>query len=837
MKSNVQYVVGSFSLQTMTEKDYNAYNTIPNAKNLNFKNYFLENAGYNPASKLGMKQKCKVCGKPGAECIGHPLVMDLGPLEKKFINPFGLKIISTISKVICRVCKKTVTDKSGEVTDVVSLSKLSISKKQCDCTCPFIVEVKEEKAKRKREKYEKRDTDPKSMTGSVTEFYDILKSNSIILPGMKKEHILGLFYDKLVLLPTSMHQMNFNPSSESKIEEITGMIKLYESMHFSINYFGATDDGDLNKKMNLIFVGDAENGFAGTSSYLANMNGKEGLLRNEGINKRAIGTARSVIVLGTRSSCEIQITPYIANSLMYEMKVASHTIRELQKKVGKEVSHLITDSEISVTNQMKMYVKLTPNYQLRIGDMVLKKIENGDPIVFSRHPTFWRFSEIAYDAIIWNNKCIGLHETNTEGHGADFDGDEGNIIVGANLESRLEMEMIKSRINMFGPHRGEPVISITYNGIIGAYEISDDKEIPEKFFEHLVTIIEGRLPEETRTSIDNYVRHIKVDREYYRRKAAEYGLHERSGKILFSMLLPKNLNYERRGKKDTVKIKDGIFYEGRLSKTDVKNQLIIAIHEIDQFRMPYLFVDRGYALLSEYISSKGISISAEDYAMPGKLRRQIEPENMEEKLKKLHKDVILLEDKKSRQTKTLATCTEEQIMRKIGEFESEVMDTIQNSEYGERDISKLSIGSQARGNIGNIMAATSGVFQQYKGNKRLGSDGNRLSPYSKLDSKSIFDKGFIKNSFAKGLTMHETVLMANPSRISAFIVYSVTPECGSASREITANLGGIHTDGSLALVNRNNEVIDPLYGIGCDPTRMRNRDVKGNIVNSSFGFF
>lgn len=837
MDSENYYTIDSFSITTADERDYRAYTSIPNdrSKEFKFTNFFIENSGYNPGSSRGNKQECKVCGKSGSECIGHPLVMDLQPFERKFLSEFGGKTLSYITNCICTECETFVKAKDGSKLSLKELSRLSLSQKVCHCSSPKISQLKEEKAEGSdpKQKYAKRDVKPKEMTFNVTDVYKLLMKPTIDFSqfDIKKSNITNLFYDKLILLPSANHQMAFKSGNESGVDEITGFMKLYHDMWYNMNLSGNPNypkGSSFREIVTKMYIGEGDNKIPGTPSYMKTMNGKEGLYRNDAINKRAIGTARAVITLGTRRSCEIQLPEYIQKNLYYTIEIMDHNIEYLQTKVGRYVTHLISPMEASTTNNRNTYIKLNSDYRLKKGDKILKIIEDGDHVIFSRHPTLWRHSEIGYTCFGWKNKCIGVPETSAPGHNADFDGDEGNILVGSNLESRIEAEMISSRFNLFGAHSGEPVIGITYNGIVGAYIISKDDNIEEKLFNRLIQTIEGKLMDSDKSSADSYIRDIVVDKNYYQAMAKKYNLNYYSGRILFSMLLPKTLNYKR----DDVVIKDGIMLSGELKKIDVNNKIISAISLIDQYRSPYLFVDRGYAMLSEYISAKGMSISEKDYIMPGKLRDQVQPPDWEEKLLKLDAEVKKLEREKTKQTKASRMNTDKKINYMIESCTKEIVDLFEKGEYKKTDIAKISYMSGARGNTLNIISAVTLVGQQFIGANRLGLDQAKLTIYSDYGSMSIFDTGFVKNSFSNGLSPHEVCMMADPARKSAFRVYLGTPESGNASRQTACGLGGIYINSSLSLVNREGDVLDPLFGAGYDTAKTRNYQVCGNNVNS-----
>jgi len=106
--------------------------------------------------------------------------------------------------------------------------------------------------------------------------------------------------------------------------------------------------------------------------------------------------------------------------------------------------------------------------------------------------------------------------------------------------------------------------------------------------------------------------------------------------------------------------------------------------------------------------------------------------------------------------------------------------------------------------------------------------------YSEVNSKSIYDNGFVQNSFSEGLTPHEVYMLAWPGRLAAYMTYLGTPESGNASRQITLHLAGIHTNNSLAVEDREGRIIDSLYGYGCDARSVCRRDTPLGDIECPF---
>jgi DNA-directed RNA polymerase beta' subunit len=616
-------------------------------------------------------------------------------------------------------------------------------------------------------------------------------------------------------------------------------------------------------------------------------------MRGPAQSKRIVNSGRAVLHQGKKRACILNCPKSAMKNLLMEFIVAPHNIGMLQRKVGKTVTHLVIPMESSITNKRETYQALTPSHILKMGDHVLKQVEGGDKLMFSRNPTLWKHSYIGYEAEEADDHCIGLPQANTTGHNADFDGDEGNLYVAKYVAGRIEIEMTNSRYILFASGNGSPVIGIKYNGIVGAYVLSGDNNISETSFDQLISIIEGRAINDPESSITD----LRIERQHYEQRVRQlneegrrYGFRQDkkelerieketreypekkakraeeerkkyekmleeekreydkgakaredkeiklpkilpyedipfySGRTLISMLFPRNLNY-RRGEyvydkdgnliSEPIIIENGFLIKGRLKAVDVDNHLITAIANIERWNAPYLFIDRGYALMSSYISRKGLTISAEDYIMPGKLHSQVVPADFDKELEEINREVQKMEAEKERKTKASIDRIEGNISNEILRVMGNVKKLLAEGEYNQRDIATIAYMSEARGNVDSIATAVSMVGQLFNGSLRVGRDVRRLSYYCEPDSMDITDRGFIRSSYTSGLSPKEVMSIANPARLQSFTTYLGTPQSGNASRQMALHEAGMYVDASGCLVSREQKILDQLNGYGC----------------------
>lgn len=876
--------ISRYRIRTADDRDYASYQTMP-LDHTSKSDYMVEHFGNHQSLENYKVRRCTVCGKVGAGCLGHPITVNMAGLDTIFLSEFGYTTMKKLSSLYCTKCENFVylnpnkIEEYSRPTTFGELVALKPSMFSCECIelnsgfDKYNFEIpKIPKAAKKSGAGGEEGKRPLLDQVVVNTLYDIAQkacNSELIREYINTDNIMNLFYTKYIMLPTMLHVKFTDTGLSNKIHTATEMIDEYTRFVSLIADAQGRKVEDVRKIMRDLTSTTSEKKYLGTPSHLKIANGKEGIYRDFAQNPRAWGTTRAVLTDGSERSGVMQCPINIMQNMYYTHVVCAHNREWLQHKIIKGVvTHLVQPREAASTNKANDYVALTSKSVIKIGDVVIKRVENGDKIIVNRHPTLWKHSMIGYTVDLWNNPCFGMNETNTKGHNADFDGDEGNAQIPHSTTGRIEAAMIQSRYNLFGSHNGDPVVTILYNGIIGMYELSRDNNIEQKLFEHLLSVIRADRFR-TQSIVVKDIETTPKFVNYYKSRARSAGINENSGRVLISMLFPRGLCYER----DNVKIEDGFLVKGDMKSKDISYEIAKAISLIDRFTAPFRLADVGFQLASEYISAKGMMISVNDYIAPGppndagqeqdypdsqsnplgpyaaKLdrirktkclnrswaniddedrrilydRSSIMPDIYQEEVDQLNVRVIELEEIKACQTQASAERTEQVISSEISTFTEKYEKLLKKSSYEDRNISKISFMSGARGNIGQIMAATSFVGQQYSDADRLGLDTQRLSYYSQPDSKSIFDKGFVKNSFSDGLSPHEVFMLAGPARRAAFKTYLGTPESGHISRQTILHTCGMKVNNHFSTEDRSGVFIETLYGYGQDSAYVSKR--------------
>jgi len=145
------------------------------------------------------------------------------------------------------------------------------------------------------------------------------------------------------------------------------------------------------------------------------LQGKNGLFRRFLMGKRTDHCARTV--LGPAADIrfgQIRVPKLITNRLVHPVRVFQYN-----KRAVKEMIH--QGKVMYIINRDGHMIKYRENnkHKVEIGQIVWRKLQEGDVTPFNRQPTLHKYSLMAYDMVIGKQLTIGLHLAVTPPHNAD----------------------------------------------------------------------------------------------------------------------------------------------------------------------------------------------------------------------------------------------------------------------------------------------------------------------------------------------------------------------------------------------------------------------------------
>ncbi|MBU4547898.1 MAG: DNA-directed RNA polymerase subunit A', partial [Euryarchaeota archaeon] len=253
------------------------------------------------------------------------------------------------------------------------------------------------------------------------------------------------------------------------------------------------------------------------------LKGKEGRFRSNLSGKRVNFSARTVISPDPYISInEVGVPDLIAKEVTVPVHVTEWNMEEMKECIrnGSDVhpgaNYVIRpdDRKIRIYEETKEAVidKLEP------GFIVERHLKDGDIVLFNRQPSLHRMSMMAHEVRVLPYKTFRLNLCVCPPYNADFDGDEMNMHVFQTEESRAEAKtLMRVQEHILSPRFGGPIIGGIHDHISGAY---------------LLTRESATFTEEQAFQILRKAKMAIPDR------TGETW----SGKQIFSLLLPKDLN-------------------------------------------------------------------------------------------------------------------------------------------------------------------------------------------------------------------------------------------------------------------------------------------------------
>lgn len=266
------------------------------------------------------------------------------------------------------------------------------------------------------------------------------------------------------------------------------------------------------------------------------------------------------------------------------------------------------------------------------------------------------------------------------------------------------------------------------------------------------------------------------------------------GRILFSLLLPDDFNYENYG----IKIIDGLLVSGTVTGKAVGPKHNSIVHELYlQYDDPdnrgwtaKRFIDNGNRLNNRFIEMHGITISAKDCFVEEEKREETE----EEKARSLFRiyEEIYTRPKPSDDPE-----------EKLREEEQKV-----HLLTASRGLSKQLVGpdnsirmirdSGAKGGLFNQQYIVGRIGQQLADGMRIetefGEEMDRSSPYVRPGEEAIEARGYCTSNFGEGINEIEFIATQGVGRLALVSAAVSTAGTGDVQRRLSKGLEGIVQD-------------------------------------------
>ncbi len=574
------------------------------------------------------------------------------------------------------------------------------------------------------------------------------------------------------------------------------------------------------------------------------LKGKEGRFRGNLSGKRVNFSARTVISPDPMLSInEVGVPIAVAMELTVPEKVTEFNLEKLKQMVlnGPEKypgANYVIDPEGRRIRLMENN-RETVAEMLDIGWTVERHLLDGDIVLFNRQPSLHRMSIMAHHVRVMPYRTFRLNLSVCPPYNADFDGDEMNLHVPQTEEAQAEARILMEVQNhIISPRYGGPLIGGIQDHISGGYLLTREGAYFTRLEVEQMLMFAG-------VEIDSLPKPDKV----------ENGVEYWSGKTVFSLILPENLNIWYRNKlcddpskcepleklikeklvPDPEEVKklayDGFVYiqNGKLLSGAIDKKaygredgrildLIVREYGAERARQ---FLDQVTKLSIWVITHKGFTTAIDDEDLPEEAIDRIR-EIIREAEEKVNRLIEAYErgELEPLPGKTLEETLESKIMAVLAEARDNA-GKVAERYLGMTNHAVIMAKTGARGKILNITQMAAMLGQQSIRGKRLyrGYRGRVLSHF-KPNDLGARARGFVVNSYKSGLTPQEYFFHAMGGREGLVDTAVRTAQSGYMQRRLINALQDLKVDYDGTVRDPTGIIIQFRYGEdGIDPMK------------------
>jgi DNA-directed RNA polymerase subunit A' len=552
------------------------------------------------------------------------------------------------------------------------------------------------------------------------------------------------------------------------------------------------------------------------------LKGKEGRFRGSLSGKRVDFSSRTVISPDPSLDISEVGVPYeVAKKLTIPEKVSSWNMSLLKDLVirgpGEHpgANYVIRRDGVKIRLDFAIDRKALAD-SLAAGYIVERHLMDGDVVLFNRQPSLHRMSVMAHFVRVLPYRTFRLHPSVCPPYNADFDADEMNLHVPQSEESRSEALMLmKVQDQILSPRYGGPIIGGIRDFLTAAYLLTRDETLlPPDEFSNLALIggFEDELPEPS----------VRTPRPAY------------TGRQLFSLFLPKDLNYVltskwaksmKSGEVNDLVVQDGRIVSGVIDKAAIgaeePDSLLHRIAKDYGNEQARVFLNSTLRVLKTFISRRGFTYGFNELELPEEAKQKIK-ETLEEAYKNCFD--LIKRYKAGELPLTRGLSPEDSLEFYVVNELSKARDRagrIADKAFSLENAGVIMARTGARGSSLNIGQMTAALGQQSVRGKRIekGLRGRSLSHFTWNDPAPEA-KGFVKSNYKDGLSPTEFFFHAMGGREGLVDTAVRTQQSGYMQRRLVNALEHLKVEYDLTVRDPHGHIIQFLYGEdGVDPAK------------------
>jgi len=557
------------------------------------------------------------------------------------------------------------------------------------------------------------------------------------------------------------------------------------------------------------------------------LKGKEGRLRGNLMGKRVDFSARTVITGDPNLALDqVGVPRSIARTLTYPEVVTKFNISKLTALVRNGPNQHPGANFVIKSDGVRLDLKHNKNLadlRLQYGWKVERHINDDDVIIFNRQPSLHKESMMGHRIKVMPYSTFRLNLSVTSPYNADFDGDEMNLHVPQSDETRAEVQnLCMVPLQIVSPQGNKPLMGIVQDTLCGIYKMSHTDVFMSR--DHVMSILlwlpdwDGVIPQPA----------ILKPRPRW------------TGKQIISMVFKGDLNLVRPDDKvadpyndysgASLVIHNGEIVQGQVNKKAVGASAGGVIHIVYNEYGPQdtvTFFSAAQRIVSYWFLHNGFSIGVGDTIPDVRTANLIldrinaAKAEVDELVHKAANDLL-----EPNPGMTLRGTFETKAQKALNEGREGGGSAAANNLKSFNNVVQT-VKSGSKGSNVNIAQMVSLVGQQAVEGQRIPFGFKyRTLPHFTKDDYSPESRGFIENSYLRGLTPSEFFFHAMAGREGLIDTAVKTAETGYIQRRLVKALEDVMVKYDGTVRNSMGDIVEFVYGEdGLDGARIESQKV------------
>jgi len=552
------------------------------------------------------------------------------------------------------------------------------------------------------------------------------------------------------------------------------------------------------------------------------LKGKEGRVRGNLMGKRVDFSARTVITADPNIAIdELGVPRSIALNLTIPEMVTPYNFDRMVKLVHNGplehpgARYIVREDGTRVDLR---FVRKLSEVAIEYGMKIERHMQDGDVVLFNRQPTLHKMSMMGHRIRVMPYSTFRMNLSVTTPYNADFDGDEMNMHVPQSMLTRSELiELMMVPKNIVSPQANKPVISLVQDTLLGSSRITRRDVFLEKdlMMNCLMYIddFDGKVP----------IPAILKPKQLW------------TGKQLYSMIMPNvNLTRFASGHDDKldkpglaedddistndtkVLIEQGLLLSGITDKSTLGSGGGSLIHVVCMDKgaeQGKKFLGLAQKVVNHWLLHTGFTIGVADTIADKDTNKHIEDtlekakQGVRALVQEAHNGTLKMEPGLSVQQSF-----ESQVNAVLNTAREDAGNSAQKSLSHKNNIKAMVTGG-SKGSYINISQIIACVGQQNVEGARIPFGfRNRSLPHFSQDDSGPESRGFVANSYLRGLRPEEFFFHAMGGREGLIDTAVKTSETGYIQRRLIKAMEDVSVRYDGTVRDSMGNVVQFLYG-------------------------